>query len=379
MGETNETGGVREPLSFETDAGASRSVWIALLILLAIILWMGSGFVLPTEDGETRASSVTPAPAAVTVRTSRAQDVTLTFSAEGQAEPDRDTQILAEGTGEVAEMAVRKGQDVEAGALIAQLDTESAEAALAQAQEELTRAQREFDNAGRLLDRGVATADRMAEARADLATAESGVTSARRALDDLSINAPFAGRIEMLSIEEGEFVSAGSSIGRIVDNKPLTVAFQIPQQSLSRIETGQAAEVTFITGQTRQGEVTFVGTAAASETRTFLAEVEVANEDGAIPAGVSAEIRIPTGSARAHRVAPSIVSLNPEGELGVKTVEDGTVVFHPVELVRADAGAVWVKGLPEEAMIITIGQGFVRAGEEVDARPDQTQPAEESP
>ena len=39
-----------EPLEFETDRGASRSIWIAMLLLLAIIGWMGSGFVLPSEE-----------------------------------------------------------------------------------------------------------------------------------------------------------------------------------------------------------------------------------------------------------------------------------------------------------------------------------------
>ena len=66
----------------------------------------------------------------------------------------------------------------------------------------------------------------------------------------------------------------------------------------------------FITGEERAGVVTFVGTSAASETRTFLAEIEVENEDGAIPAGISAEVIIPTGEVTAHFLSPSIVSLN---------------------------------------------------------------------
>ncbi len=379
MADTGKGGDRGEPLRFETDPGASRSIWIASAILILIVLWMGSGFVLPGDEDALARTSPGSAPATVTVRQSIAEEVTLTFSAEGQAEPHRDTQILAEAAGDVARIAARKGQDVQAGALIAQLDPENAEAALAQAQEELIRAQREFDNAERLLERGVATADRMAQARTDLAGAEAQLTSARRALEDLAIRAPFAGRIEALAIEEGEFVGAGTAVGRIVDNKPLTVTFQVPQQALNRIEVGQTAQVSFITGQRREGQVVFVGTAASSETRTFLAEVEVANEDGAIPAGVSAEILIPTGTARAHRVSPSIVSLNPEGVLGVKTVEEESVVFHPVELVRAEAGAVWVEGLPETASIITVGQGFVREGEDVDARPDDGSEPEVDP
>ncbi len=361
--------GVAEPLRFDTDRGASRSIWIAAAILIALVLWMGSGFVLPAPDDAPVPQAAEAEPASVVVRTSTARPVTLTFQAEGQALPDRDTPLRAEATGDVIELFVGKGDTVEAGQPIARLSSTRAEADLDRAEEEQVRAARELDNAQELRERGVGTADRVAEARASLAAARAQVTTAEQALDDLSILAPFPGRIEMLSLDAGEFVSAGEEVGRIVDNRPLTVAIQVPQQALRRIEDGQSARVNFITGETREGEVTFVGTSASAETRTFLAEIEVANDDGAIPAGISAEIEIPTGETRAHFVSPSIISLGPDGEIGVKTAQDGTVRFHPIEIVRAELRGVWVTGLPETAEIITIGQGFVQAGEEVSPQP----------
>ena len=107
------------------------------------------------------------------------------------------------------------------------------------------------------------------------------------------------------------------------------------QQSLNRIRTGQMAKVQFITGQERDGVVSFVGTAAEAATRTFLAEIEIDNPDGAIPAGISAEITIPTGEEQAHFIEPSIVSLDPEGNIGVKIEEDGIVRFVPIEVADA--------------------------------------------
>ncbi|MBW3097561.1 efflux RND transporter periplasmic adaptor subunit [Pseudohoeflea coraliihabitans] len=355
-----------EQLSFEDDRGTSRSTWLAAGLVAAIVVWMGSGYFLPSG------SEVAPPPAdkrveaAVTVTRSSAQPVTLFFHAEGQALPDRDTSIRAESSGDVAEVLVSKGDDVENGAVIARLSATRAEAELARAREELVRAQREFDNASQLLDRGVATADRVSDARASLAGAEAAVTAAEETIRSLEIIAPFAGRIETLSLDPGEFMQAGAEVGRIVDNRPLTVAIQVPQQALRRIQNGQTAAVNFITGEERQGVVSFVGTSANAETRTFLAEIDVANEDGAIPAGISAEIRIPTGEAEAHFLQPSTVSLSPTGRLGVKSVgEDNVVVFHPITIVRAEIDGIWVTGLPDEANVITVGQGFVNEGETV--------------
>ncbi|SFH37848.1 membrane fusion protein, multidrug efflux system [Palleronia marisminoris] len=365
MADSDRTGST--PLEFETDRGASRSIWIAALILLAVIGWMGSGFVLPSEEVAPEATVTTPQPPAVQVRESVAEAVTLTFSSEGQAQPDRDTPLRAEASGNVAELFVSKGALVEQDAPIARLSATRAEADLTQAREEQTRARRELENAQSLQERGIATADRVAEARAAAASADAAVTNAEAALDDLTIRAPFPGRLETLSLDIGEFVSSGEEVGRLVDNRPLTVEIQVPQQALNRIESGQTAEVRFITGETREGTVTFVGSAAQSETRTFLTEIEVPNEDGAIPAGISAEVVIPTGSSQAHFIPPSIVSLDPDGALGVKTFEEGRVVFHPVEIVKTALSGVWVTGLPDNAQIITIGQGFVQNGEEVRA------------
>lgn len=361
----------REELSFQDDKGASRSTWIASALVVAIIGWMGSGYVLPSDDTDApQARETRVAPVAVAVQQSTAEPVTLYFQAEGQAQPDRDTTIRAETSGDVDEVLVMEGDDVADGAVIARLSATRVNAELARAQGELDRAQREFDNASELLERGVATADRVSQARATLAAAEAAVTTAEEALESLQITAPFAGRVESLTLDAGEFVQAGADVGRIVDNQPLTVAIQVPQQALGRIESGQIATVSFITGEEREGRVSFVSTAANAETRTFLTKITVPNEGGAIPAGISAEIRVPTGEAEAHFVQPSTISLSPEGRLGVKTVgEENRVVFHPIEIVRAEIDGVWVTGLPETSRIITVGQGFVSEGETVTPSP----------
>ncbi len=359
------------PLIFTSDKGASGSMWMAAFLVIAIVGWMGSGFVLPSEDEEepivVRADVQ---PVAVAVTTSVAETVTQFYQAEGQAQPDRDTNVRAEISGDIAEVLVSKGQDIEAGAVIARFDATNNDAEANRAAQQLAQAQREFDNAEQLLARGVSTADRVSQARAALAAAQAQVTEVEQDAKALTITAPFAGRIETLNIDEGEFISAGSEVGRIVDITPLTVAIQVPQQSLTRLAIGQTATVRFITGEERTGTLTFVGTSAAAETRTFLAEVEVTNDDRAIPAGISAEVVIPTGDATAHFLSPSIVSLNTEGTLGVKTVDaDNMVAFYPIQMVKAQIDGIWVTGLPKTVDVITVGQGYVNKGEIVAPSP----------
>lgn len=357
-------------LKFETDRGSALSFWGALLLTIVLVAWMGSGFIFPSEDTAEAAPRGEVAPVAVAVRTSTAKPVTQFFQAEGQALPDRDTTIRAETSGQIAEVLVRKGQDVDAGAVIARFETTEREADLTRARAELARAQRDFDNAVALQERGVTTTDRVAEADAALAAARAQVTAAEENLRNTDITAPFPGRIETLDLDLGEFIQMGSEIGRIVDNTPLTIEIQVPQQSLRELQNGQPSRVLFITGEERAGSVSFVGTSAARDTRTFLVEIDVPNDDGVIPAGISAEIQIPIGQVDAHFVSPATVSLSQDGALGVKTVDDDdTVRFYPVEVVRAQIEGIWVTGLPETVRVITVGQGFVSDGEKV--RPQQ--------
>jgi multidrug efflux system membrane fusion protein len=362
---------------------------------------MGSALVFPPGSDQELAPPGEPAPVSVTVQSSRAEAVTRVFQAEGQALPDRDTEIRTETSGVVAEVFVRRGEDVQAGARIARIDATRADANLARARAEFDEAQRDLATTEQLFEQGIETVDGLAQARLAVASAEAQLTVAQETLADTFVEAAFAGRIESLDLDPGEFVQAGSTVGRIVDNQPLLVAIQVPQQALTRIRNGQNATVQFITGEVREGTVTFVGTAASAETRTFPAEITVDNPDGLIPAGISAEVRIPTSEVVAHFVSPSTVSLNPAGELGVKTVKPsrdaqrdeqarspgdqseadddaagkgagadhiGIVEFHPVDIVRAEVGGVWVSGLPDTASIITIGQGYVRDGDRVRAR-----------
>jgi multidrug efflux system membrane fusion protein len=361
-----------EPLAFADDPGAYRAAWIALGLVVLVAGWFASGLLTARDAGPPPGAGGDAPPVRVAVAPSVAETVPDVLLLEGQAMPDRETAVLAEAAGKLVEVPVRKGATVDAGTVLARMDATERRAELRRAEAERERALREYRNARTLLDRGVSTLDRVASARATLTAAEAQLATAREALDDTTIRAPFAGRVEELPVNAGEFVATGAQVARIVDNAPLTVQARIAQQSVGRVRDGQAAKVDFITGESRSATVTFVGANADSRTRTFLLEVTVENAGRAIPAGVSAEIRIETGQRTAHFVSPALLGLDESGALGLKTVDDADRArFHEVEVVKAGADGVWVTGLPDRVRLITVGQGFVRGGERVDPRPDR--------
>jgi multidrug efflux system membrane fusion protein len=96
--------------------------------------------------------------------------------------------------------------------------------------------------------------------------------------------------------------------------------------------------------------------------------MELPNPDGRLPSGVTAELSLPVGEVMAQRVSPALLTLDDDGKLGLKVVdENGNARFVPTEIVKTAPDGVWLTGLPSDATIITVGQGFVRDGEPVEA------------
>ncbi len=357
-------------LKFEDDKGAGRSKWLAAIFALVLVGWMGSGYILPSQPTQEEAEDPAPRAVAVAVMASEAEDVELVLISEGQSIPDRDTKITSKVSGEVVSVATGRGDLVAAGQEIGRLDAATIEAQLVQAQTQLEQATSDLQKSTSLQQSGITTEDRVLQARAAKASAEAAVAAAQEQLENTVIRAPFAGRLNDMTLDEGEFVNSGDVVAELLDNNPLTIVVQVPQQTLSRLEIGQTANVSFITGELRTGTVAFIGANADSQTRTFRVEITVDNPNSDMPAGLSARIAIPTGSARGHFISPAILSLGTDGELGIKTVTgNNTVQFVPVSIVRAQTDGIWVTGLPERTDIITVGQGFVNAGDMVDPRP----------
>jgi multidrug efflux system membrane fusion protein len=87
---------------------------------------------------------------------------------------------------------------------------------------------------------------------------------------------------------------------------------------------------------------------------------------------LTAEATVRAGVAPAHLLPQSVLTLDDNGRLGVRAVENGVVAFHEVTIARDTREGVWVLGLPRQIEIITLGQENVSAGQAVNAgRVDQ--------
>jgi multidrug efflux system membrane fusion protein len=294
-----------------------------------------------------------------------------TIVVNGETAPARVVDLAAETDGRVEYIGVKRGANVDRNAMIVRLDERDRNARLAQA--EATVRQREVEYEGRLKLKGQSYVSeaQLQEAIAQLESARAELKRAQLDLEYMTIRAPFDGALQERHVEVGDFVKSGDPIARFVDNRMIIVTANVSEFDAGYVQTGQSAQAQLATGETVHGTIRYVAPVADEATRTYTVELELDNGDGKLRAGGTAELRVPAEHVLAHRISPSLLTLDDAGNIGVKIInEEREVEFVVADVALSTNEGVWVAGLPKHATIITVGQGFVVPGTLVNAVPE---------
>jgi multidrug efflux system membrane fusion protein len=251
------------------------------------------------------------------------------------------------------------------------LDQRDRRARLAQAEATVKQRELEFEARAKLKDNSYVSEAQLQEAKALLEAAKTELTRAWLDIDYMVIRAPFAGALQDRQVEVGDFVKLGDAVAVIVDDRTLIIKASIAEYEAHFVKKGGPGSAKLATGQTVNGTIRYIAPVANQATRTFDVELEIDNADGALRAGMTAELVIPAETIYAQKVSPSLLTLDDNGDLGIKVVnESGIVEFHAADIAMSSSDGVWIAGLPHSATIITVGQGFVNEGVMVNAIPE---------
>ena len=265
-----------------------------------------------------------------------------------------------------------------AGDVLIRLGMEDRDARLREAEASVEQWQAKAAASASLARSGYAAALQSAEDLAAREAARARREAIRIEIARTEIRAPFDGLVDDITVEEGDYVDAYDQVALIVDLDPIKIIAQVTEQNAEGVRVGRDASVRLITGREARGTVTYVARTGDPATRTFRVEISVPNADFTIAEGLTAEVVLPTGEALAHLVSPAILTLNADGALGVKLVDDeGRVAFLPTTIIDDTPEGMWISGIPEHARVITVRQEFVGEGQQVrpvggTARPSQS-------
>ena len=315
-------------------------------------------------------------PRSVRIEVVTAQNMPIEVPLRGRTKASSSVSVVAQTSGIVQALSVKKGQEVKAGDTLCTLDQGARQLAVDQAQAAVDQAQTAYDANLALVKKGVAASNTTLAVEAQLKGAQAQLQSAKLELDRTIIKSDIAGTVSDPMTSVGSMLSPGQPCATVVELDPMLFVASVPEARIQYAKLGLKAAVTTITGDKAEGTVSYIAPTADDATRSFPVEIDLPNADFKLRDGITAEAVVNVGTAPVHVLPQSVLTLDDDGVLGVRTVEDGNkVAFHAVTIIRDTRDGVWVPGLPFKVNVITVGQEFVQPGQIVDAKTADGEPA----
>lgn len=289
-----------------------------------------------------------------------------TIRLAGQTQADKQVILVARAAGAVSELPVAEGDSLDAGALVMAVEGPEKLAAVESARAQLTTASNQAEANQKLRARGAMSELQYEASVAAREAARSGLEAAQAQVDQLKVHTPFAGLIDEVFVETGSWVTPGTQVASLLSLDPIVVVGEVGERDLQSVGRGTVAKVTFGDGTVSEGTVRYIRREASGQTRTFPIEVAIANPDAAIPAGMSAEIRLAIETGPVVFLPRSAITLDAAGNLGVRVLGDGdTVSFLKVTIIDDTPDGLVLSGIEAGTRIIVSGQDMVTDGQEV--------------
>lgn len=293
--------------------------------------------------------------------------LTVEAPLRGKTKAKSVVSVTPETAGILQTVHVQKGQRVNVGDLLCTLEAGTRQAGVDQANATLAQAQQDFETNKSLREKGLAPANSAKGVDAALKAAQSAFDNATLELSRTEVRTKVAGVVQDPLATAGSAIGPQAACATVVELDPMLFVGSVPEARIGLAKTGLPAKVTTISGETVEGTVSYIASIADPATRSFSVEIELPNANGALRDGLTAQAVVNLGTAPAHLLPQSVMTLDDDGVLGVRSVENGVVAFHPITIMKDTREGVWVTGLPPKIDVITVGQDFVLPGQKVNA------------
>ena len=255
--------------------------------------------------------------------------------------------------------------NIEAGELIAQL--QSARAELEQRKARLSPARRQTERSRRLADIGAGAEKDFESSQAEQQEIEANIRSQQAAINGLEVRlhrlgianasarssfltalkAPFAGVVTKAQVSTGDFIDESREVFAVANLTQVWVQAEVYEKDLGRIRVGQNASITVDTYPNERfaGRVAYISDVLDPQTRTARVRCEVANGDLKLKTDMFASIELPTKFDKQAVTVPTSALQEVEGKSVVfvrrsqtqfekREVEKGAIVNGQAEIVR---------------------------------------------
>lgn len=389
------------------NAPASRSGWIKwlLLALLVIAIALGVARALGKRKAQNEAATAAAVAAQKApvyelppqdVASVERLDLAQSVGVSGSLRALQTAAIKARVAGEVQGITKREGDAVQAGEVVARIDSTEAQARVRQAEQQaksalaqVAIARRAQDNNQSLVQQGFISATALETSTNNLAAAEANhqaavaaLDIARKALGDTTLRAPLSGQVSARLVQNGERVGVDARILEVVDLSGFELEAALAPTDAASVAVGQKARLK-IEGLDKPVDATVarINPSVQAGSRSVLVYLRLPAAAG-MRQGLFAQGEIVTGQIQALAVPLSAVR-NDKPQPYIQVIQGGRIAHVPVTLGRQgqrDGEPMLVvdgvTAAPAGTQLLRVQAGLIREGTEVKlAAPTATLPA----
>lgn len=233
-------------------------------------------------------------PIQIAASVAEALDWQTRLPAIGTLTARQGVELTAEITGTVDKILFESGQQVDAGERLLTMHDEVERASLATAEAQVELARLDFTRQQNLLQRQSISQAQFDQADSTRRQAQARASEARAILQKKTITAPFAGRLGIIQVDPGDYLSPGTLIATLQDLSSLYVDFSLAEQHYPQLSTGQQVElkVAAFPDQRFSGEITAINPRIEVSSRTLIVRARVSNPEEQLLPGMFAELDV---------------------------------------------------------------------------------------
>ena len=351
------------------------------------------------QDKPAKANVLPPA-LPVVVAKARTGNMPIYLTGLGSVTALNTVTVRSRVDGELLNVAVREGQMVEAGQLIAEIDPRPFEVQLVQAQGQKERDDALLANARVDLERYTVlfSQDSVPKQQLDTQAAtvrqfeatikadQGAIESAQLQLTYTRITSPITGRIGLRQIDPGNIVHASDQTGLaiITQLEPITVIFNISQDSLppvlAKLRAGLRMRVDVFNRDFKvklaRGALETVDNQVDVKTGTVRFKAVFSNHDNALFPNQFVNARLLLDTRRGVVLAPaSAIQRGPQTTFAFLVKRDGTVEMRDIQVGPIDGETALIeKGLSDGDVVVTQGVDKLQPGMKVSPRQESATP-----
>lgn len=212
---------------------------------------------------------------------------------QGYVQSDDLVYASGEVGGRIVHLALKEGQYVKRGQLVARLDPESVNKQIQEVEKSMELAKSVFEKQSSLWEQQIGSEIQYLQAKNNKERLEKTLEVLEYQLTKFKIHAPISGIVEKKFLKTGEVAMPGAPIIQILNNKKVKVVADVPENYLKAIKKGEKVSVRFPSlEETYELPVNLVGSSIDPANRTFKIEMNINNHNGYMKPNLLAEVLI---------------------------------------------------------------------------------------